>query len=114
VDETIRAAQMNVTGLTKILSVGHPIVGLAMTELGKLLAVDEPTTPSSHQYPPRGPARLKLAYDTLVRGREMLKIGFGVQNEGGLIGIKVREMVVRLEKEMGVWKEGIRNVREFS
>jgi SET and MYND domain-containing protein len=63
-------------------------------------------------YPPSGAPRLKLAYETLVRARSELLVGFGIQNEGGAVGRAVRESVVALEKELGVWKQGVRNVLE--
>jgi len=90
-------------------------------ELGKLLAVDE-TTPRENPagnkttllYPPSGPPRVKLAYETLVRARDELLIGFGRQNEGGKVGQGVRDDIVSLEKEIGVWKQGVRNVMKNS
>ncbi|KAJ3991212.1 hypothetical protein F5050DRAFT_1581798 [Lentinula boryana] len=128
-DETIRTATKNVTGLAALLREGHPVLALAVTELGKLLAVDEPSprpadaqnpkvsakevTPASLAiYPPSGLPRLQLAYQTLLRARKMLLIGFGVVNEGGQVGKEVREMIVALEKEIGVFKQGVRNVLE--
>jgi len=63
-------------------------------------------------YPPSGLPRLKLAYDNLVRARKMLLVGFGVANEGGKVGQEVRDMIVALEKEIGVFKQGMRNVLE--
>ena len=120
-DETIRAASRSSTGLISLLTYGHPVRGIALAELGKLLAVDEPT-PREHiagaeatfSYPPSGPPRLKLAYETLVRARDELLIGFGRQNEGGQVGQGVRDDIVSLEKEIGVWKQGVRNVLEDS
>lgn len=82
-----------------------------------MLAVDEPqpreaSSPAEAAliYPPSGPKRLKLACDTLIQARSELMIGFGTRNEGGAVGKEVRETVVALEKELGVWKEGLRNV----
>ncbi|KIM40724.1 hypothetical protein M413DRAFT_446114 [Hebeloma cylindrosporum] len=60
-------------------------------------------------YPPSGPARLKLAYETLVRARTELMIGFGGKNEGGEVGRDVRNQIAEIEKELMVWKSGIRN-----
>ncbi|KAF5349135.1 hypothetical protein D9756_009440 [Leucocoprinus leucothites] len=133
-DEAIRSATRTCNALNQILPYGHPIRGLAVAELGKLLSVDEPSpkhlaeddtlspssphllSPTSQQfakappYPPSGPQRLKLAYDTLVRARGELMIGFGAgKNEGGKVGMEVRKSLVDIEKELGVWKEGIRN-----
>jgi hypothetical protein len=134
-DEAIRSATRSNTGLGQILTEGHPIRGVALAELGKLLSVDEPhpthlvspqsgattsaplsSSSSSNMilppaYPPSGPQRLKLAYETLKKGRSELMIGFGGgNNEGGELGQNVRRQVVELEKELGVWKTGLRNV----
>jgi hypothetical protein len=138
-DEAIRAAMRAYRGLSQILVEGHPMRGIAFAELGKLLSVDEPrpthleaegegtdsasplsgtsstATPpiglgmKSAIYPPSGPARLKLAYDTLVQARAELMIGFGGKNEGGEVGRDVRKQVAEIEKELMVWKSGIRN-----
>ena len=133
-DEAIRSATRSNTGLGQILTDGHPIRGVALAELGKLLSVDEPhpthlvppqsgvstsaplsSSSSSNMmlpptYPPSGPQRLKLAYKTLKKARSELMIGFGGgSNEGGEVGQHVRRQVVELEKELGVWKSGIRN-----
>ena len=120
-DETIRAASRSFMGLTPLLPCGHPVRGIALAELGKLLAVDEPT-PQNHAagagtallYPPSGPPRLKLAYETLVRARDELLIGFGRKNGGGQVGQSVRDDIVSLEREIGVWKQGVRNVLKDS
>ncbi|KAE9407296.1 SET domain-containing protein [Gymnopus androsaceus JB14] len=119
-DETIRTATKNITGLATLLREGHPVLALAVTELGKLLAVDEPSPqsapsqniPTSMAYPPSGLPRLNLARDTLLRARNMLLVGFGTVNEGGQVGGEVREMIVALEKEIDVFKQGVRNVLE--
>ncbi|KAF8157108.1 hypothetical protein B0H34DRAFT_849014 [Crassisporium funariophilum] len=134
-DEAIRAATRSCTGLSQILVEGHPMRGIALAELGKLLSVDEPnpthldpnradrtaTSPPSAlalnmtapAYPPSGPQRLKLAYETLVRARKELMIGFGGgNNEGGEVGQNVRKLVVELDKELSVWKTGVKNVME--
>lgn len=116
-DDAIRAATRSNTGLASILQYGHPVRGVALAELGKLLAVDEAAprqapTPAEAAllYPPSGPPRLKLAHDTLLRARNELLVGFGKKNEGGQVGKEVREGIVALEKEIGVWKQGVRNV----
>ena len=116
-DDAIRTSAKYVAGLSAILPVGHPVRGVALAELGKLLAVDEPAPPtdpsaSLDRFPPSGSARLKLAHETLVRAREELLIGFGTDNGGGLVGREVREAIVRLEKELGAWTQGIRNALE--
>ncbi|KAK7683554.1 hypothetical protein QCA50_013389 [Cerrena zonata] len=116
-DEVIRTAAKYNAGLSNILPVGHPVRGVALAELGKLLAVDEPSphdltdTPQPH-FPPSGIQRLKLALQTLVRAREELYIGYGKGNGGGQVGKEVREVIVRLEGELGAWSQGIKNVIE--
>lgn len=126
-DDTIRVAAKSVTGLSELLCVGHPVRGIALAELGKILAVDEPQpaasrtatghplpipAPAPSSFPPSGPPRLKLAYDTLMRARSELLIGFGKANEGGQVGREIREIIASLEKEIGVWSQGVRNVIE--
>jgi len=113
-DETVRTAAKHYVGLSALLSDGHPVRAVAIAELGKLLAVDEPspaTSPVTNAvFPPSGPPRLKAAYETLVRARNELMIGFGRDNDGGELGRQIRETLVSLEKELGVWTERIRNV----
>jgi len=112
-DETVRTAAKHYMGLSAILSDGHPVRAVALAELGKLLAVDEPSATTSPTvnvaFPPSGPPRLKAAYETLVRARNELMIGFGRDNDGGELGRNIRETLVSLEKELGVWTQGIRN-----
>lgn len=116
-DGLIRASSASVTGLSHVLPPGHPARALALAELGKLLAVDEPAPRNAagsgvSTFPPSGPARLRLACDTLIRARDELAISFGERNGGGEIGREVREMVVRVERELAAWGQGIRNVIE--
>ena len=128
-DEAIRAATHAFTGLSQILPEGHPARGVALAELGKLLCVDEPLPkdeemmsmrtlssppsfppPQFTSYPPSGPERLKLAYGTLIQALSELKVGFGSgKNEGGEVGRNVRKLTADVEKELSVWKEGIKD-----
>lgn len=127
-DMAIRFATMNIEGLAKILRFGHPVRALALTELGKLYAVDEPDsdsenhsleciTPASgdnkdlfknYQHP-RGPDRLRRAVQVLQQAYNELCIAFGRKNNGGAVGIEIRETLSRLEKELAVWDTGIRD-----
>jgi SET and MYND domain-containing protein len=114
-DETIRTITKSTAGLSNTLCKGHPVRGVALAELGKILAVDElapkgNTAACAATFPPSGPPRLKLAYETLVRAWNELLIGFGKANNGGLVGQEIRETIVSLEKEIGVWSQGVRNV----
>lgn len=115
-DGLIRASSATVTGLSAVFSPGHPTRALALAELGKLLAVDEPeprpAAPGASEFPPSGPARLRLAYETLIRARDELLISFGKSNDGGEVGREIREMVVRVELELATWGQGVRNVIE--
>jgi len=116
-DEAIRAAAKSTISLSSLLYEGHPVRGVAFAELGKLLAVDEMTPRTGAlsamevpEFPPSGPPRLKLAYETLVRARNELLIGFGKANDGGQVGQEIREIIVSLEKEIGIWSQGVHNV----
>lgn len=116
-DELVRASSASVTGLTAVFPPGHPTRALALAELGKLLAVDEPAprpagATGQPAFPPSGPARLRLACETLIRARDELLISFGERNEGGEVGREIREMVVRVERELAAWNQGVRNVIE--
>ena len=114
-DEAIQTAAKYVAGLSDVLPYGHPVRAVALAELGKLLAVDEPAPSEQNaagRFPPSGPGRLKMAYETLLRAHGELLIGFGKGSQGGRVGIEVRELTVRLEKELGIWSEGVRNVIE--
>jgi SET and MYND domain-containing protein len=42
-----------------------------------------------------------------VEARAELNVGFGAVNEGGVVGRDVREEIVKLERELGVWKKGV-------
>ena len=123
--DAICAAARASAGLGQVLAEGHPVRGIALAELGKLLSVDEPDPAHARGpagpptgamgvapgYPPSGPTRVKLAYETLLRARAELLVGFGSgANEGGVVGRGVREMAAELEKEMQVWKAGVKNV----
>ncbi|KAJ7596939.1 hypothetical protein C8J56DRAFT_1001009 [Mycena floridula] len=112
-NETIRASTRYTTGLRTLLGPGHPVLGVAEAEMGKLLAVDEPEPKedgTNREYPPSGLPRLRLAQETLIQARNTLLIGFGEQNQGGEVGVQVRETLVHIEKEIQVWKQGVRNV----
>lgn len=117
-DDAIRAALRTSTGLSSLLVPGHPLRGLALAELGKLLSVDERVPKylaGSHSngenqkgiFPPSGPARLRLARETLIRARSELMVGFGGANEGGEVSKEVREWLIRVEKELQVWTTGM-------
>ncbi|KLO09410.1 SET domain-containing protein [Schizopora paradoxa] len=117
-DEAIDIAAKSVAGLCHLLRPGHPVRGIALAELGKLLAVDEPETTtaavpaSSSTFPPNGPDRLKLAVTTLRQAMDELRIGFGAANDGGEVGREVREILANAEKEMSVWDVRIRETLE--
>ncbi|KAK7046540.1 histone-lysine N-methyltransferase ASHR1 [Favolaschia claudopus] len=114
-DEAVVCATKALAGLDGILRYGHPVRGIARAELGKLLAVDEPAprppaasaAEEALRYPPSGAKRLRMALDVLLQARGELNVGFGAPNEGGAVGRDVREDIVRLERELGVWQKGL-------
>jgi hypothetical protein len=109
VDEVCKVAARNVRGVMAVLTEGHPVRGVALAELGKLLCVDVSPNPVSSQASedqlPRGPARLKLAFETLVRARAELKVGFG--GDGGGVGGEVETILKSLEKEASAWRKAV-------
>jgi len=115
-DDTIRTAARVLQGLVEVLPVGHPIRAIHLSELGLLCATDEtasnipaPSLPTNEKvFPPAGAARLQLAIDYLVEARKELFIAFGAGNECGDGGKKVRETLIQLETEMGIWKQGVK------
>ncbi|KZV92993.1 SET domain-containing protein [Exidia glandulosa HHB12029] len=98
-------------GLHDVLPAGHPVRGISLFELGKLLAMDPPPGEEDHReaemIPPHGPQRLALAMSTLVQAREELRVGFGASGE--LVG-QVDALLKELEREVQVWRQGVRNV----
>lgn len=115
-DDAILTAARALQGLVEVLPVGHPIRAIHLSELGLLCATDETASnipdlslPTDEQaFPPAGAARLQLAMNYLIEARKELLIAFGVGSEGGDVGRKVRETLVQLEAEMGIWKEGVK------
>ncbi|KAJ6622102.1 hypothetical protein B0H10DRAFT_1944933 [Mycena sp. CBHHK59/15] len=97
-DEAIVVATKTMTRFSSVLRYGHPMRRIVCTELGKLLAVDEPvlhtqgsTVEEALRYPPSSTKRLWLALETLVQVRTELTVGFRVANEGGAVGRGVQE-----------------------
>ncbi|KDQ11009.1 hypothetical protein BOTBODRAFT_469989 [Botryobasidium botryosum FD-172 SS1] len=121
VDEVCRAAAQCVAGVREVFPEGHPVRGIAIAELGKLLCVEVSPVESSDGGStssfetgtilsglettrfPRGADRLRLAFDTLLRARHELGIGFGVG--GGDVGRQVEGMIQGLERELSAWRK---------
>lgn len=106
----IRASSLSFKALELLLPYGHPVRGIALAELGKLLNLERddtqdassaPTAPdSAAPFLPRELAgRLHLARETLVKALSELRVGFGAEGGGGMVG---RELVVLVE---GVTRE---------
>ncbi|KAG8821417.1 hypothetical protein FRC19_007822 [Serendipita sp. 401] len=114
VDDVIRLSAQVVAALMDLLSRGHPIRGLAIATLGRLLCVDEPELPSGasieQPFPPRGYQRLVLAKSTLLRAVEELEIGFGPG--GGTLGTETRQMLENADRELAIFERGVRNAKE--
>lgn len=117
-NDAIRTAARTVSGLVSVFVEGHPVRAVGLVELGKLLVVDEPppiesaTCNTLSPFPPSGAARLALAIETLQRALKELILGFGKSTGGGDIGREVREEIVKLEREIGIWNRGVANVYE--
>ena len=115
-DDAIRTAVRVLQGLVEVLPPGHPIRAIHLSELGMLCATDEtasnvPTQPlpaKEKVFPPTGAARLQLAINYLIEAHKELLIAFGAGNEGGDVGRRVRETLIQLEAELGIWKEGVK------
>ena len=113
-DDAIRTAARVLQGLVEVLPFGHPIRAVHLSEFGMLCATDETASnvpalslPSNEKvFPPTGAARLQLAINYLIEARKELLIAFG--KEGGDVGERVRETLIQLEAEMGIWKEGVK------
>jgi len=77
---------------------------IALAELRILLTVDKPalsstsSAPIPSNFPPTGLSYLKLA--------------FGGSTTGGETGVQIRGQIVGLEKEIGMWSEWSRKLRE--
>lgn len=108
IDEAIMNSVQVVSALKEVLPHGHPIRGVATTELGKLLCVDEPEANVSdqHSFPPRGHHRLLFARKMLLEAKDEVEIGFG--EGGGDIGDEVRKLLIDIEKELSVFGQ-VRN-----
>lgn len=104
------------TALCAVLPFGHPTRALALAELGKLFAVDEPAprhaTAGASTFPPSGPARLRLSLETLIRAHDELVVALGERNEGAEVRREVRAMVLGTADELATWDQGLRNVIE--
>lgn len=117
VDEACRIGARCVTGVSGTLQHGHPIRGIALAELGKLLCVDVDSSTLQNQSSelgdnndsevqlPRGAARLRLAAQVLIRAREELIVGFGRAYGGGQVGNAVDIMIHDLERESHMWSQ---------
>jgi len=115
-DDAIRTAVRVHQGLVEVLPFGHPIRAIHLSELGMLCATDETASNIPTQslpikekvFPPTGAARLQLAINYLIEAHKELLIAFGAGKEGGDVGKRVRETLIQLEAEMGIWKEGVK------
>lgn len=115
-DDAIRTAVRVLQGLVKVLPFGHPIRAIHLSELGMLCATDETASnipdkslpAKGNVFPPTGAARLQLAINYLIEARKELLVAFGAGGEGGDVGKRVRETLIQLEAEMGIWKEGVK------
>ncbi|KAG8865437.1 hypothetical protein FRB97_004720, partial [Tulasnella sp. 331] len=113
VDQVCTIAARSLSAILVVFPDGHPVRGVALAELGKLLCVDVdedakgmedlqnnagPSTMIRDGFP-AGAERLKLSRDALLRARTELRRGFG--GEGGEVAREVEESIRNIEKE---WK----------
>ncbi|KAG8892979.1 hypothetical protein FRC00_011253, partial [Tulasnella sp. 408] len=128
VDEVCSAAARSFAAISVVFPEGHPVRGVALAELGKLLCVDvdqdaqaiehivspavaasDPTTVfaslenAEASSFPAGEERLKLARNVLLRARAELRRGFG--GEGGEVARQVEESIRNVEKEWKGWRK---------
>lgn len=118
VDEVCAVAARSLSAILVVFPEGHPVRGVAMAELGKLLCVDVDEDGKDMQHLvagngvqtartaegfPAGFERLKLARDTLLRARSELKLGFG--GDGGEVARQVEESIRNVEKEWKGWRK---------
>lgn len=111
-DEAISVSTASISGLLHVLLPGHPVRAIALAELGKLLAVDVPVDEAKSKpdtQHPRGVLRLQRSLQTLQQAYGELCNAFGNANGGGEVGKSVHGMLVDLEKELSVWRSGIRD-----
>lgn len=107
VDRVCQLSMACLSALTVVFPEGHPVRGIALAELGKLLCVDveedasseDPTAKGSI---PGGAERLSMARSILLQAREELQRGFG--KGGGEVGRQVDETIRNLEKEWKGWR----------
>ncbi|KIK64637.1 hypothetical protein GYMLUDRAFT_240603 [Collybiopsis luxurians FD-317 M1] len=90
--------------LATILGERRPVLAIAVTELGKLLAVDEPSPRTPDMPDLSGPS-----FEAQVREEDAFSWIWG-----GQVGREVGEIIVALEKEIGVFKRGMRNALEVT
>jgi hypothetical protein len=117
VDDVCAVAARALSAILVVFPDGHPVRGVAMAELGKLLCVDvdessvtqdtgfstrESRVLQRNPTFPSGEGRLKLARDFLLRARTQLRKGFG--GEGDEVGYEVEEQIRNVEKEWKAWK----------
>lgn len=126
-DETIRAGARVVASVSATLPPGHPVRGVAMAKLGKLMAMEEyipdgkePSEPTPSQLDPNanlvwqagdddevigGFDRLRMAHNTLEQARKELRVGFGGVNDGGVVGKEVIMLEKRIKLELDAWRK---------
>lgn len=126
-DEAIRAGARVVASVSATLPPGHPVRGVALAKLGKLMAMEEyipagkkPSEPTPSQLDPNanlvwqageqdeilgGFSRLRMAHHTLEQARKELRVGFGGVNDGGVVGKEVIELEQRIKLELDAWRK---------
>jgi hypothetical protein len=100
--EAIEASSLSFRGMQALLPHGHPIRGIILAELGKLLNLEAAGDSKAQQvvsFLPRDvKGRMGLARETMIKALEELRIGFGT--DGGLVGKEMEMLVEGLTREM--------------
>ena len=99
-----------------LLPPGHPVRALAFTQFGEVLSVNSPAHPTASTTMNGGDdpaALLARSVTVLKQAYTELRLAFGIENDGGRVGRRVRKRLVGLEKELDVWREGVRNIRAY-
>ncbi|KAG8993352.1 hypothetical protein FRB94_010836 [Tulasnella sp. JGI-2019a] len=118
VDQVCTIAARSLSAILVVFPAGHPVRGIALAELGKLLCVDvdenakglkdltgggdDITAQGVKDSFPAGEERLKLSRDTFLRARAELRLGFG--GDGGEVARQVEESIRNIEKEWQGWR----------
>lgn len=113
----IQATALAWKGMTEVYPAGHPSIGIALAELGKLLNLESDSKSFEQPLgqgrglviPSSMIARRNLAQQTMIRAVEELQIGFGPT--GGLVANELRGLVQGLGHELTMYAQAQQQIR---